>query len=146
VDEPAKRFVIKTTIAIVAIIVPVYMAVAAYYQVFPFFPGGGLAAGYHHTWHGQLPGTSFRLVLRLGSGGVDEPVGSISSPDLECTEVVYLQKADDPVTLRLDTSNSSVECQLASLFDSATISLTGNDSLRFSVDMLGDSESCDFSL
>lgn len=148
-DESWNMAKAKLIVAIAGIVISAYLAVAAGDHFFPFFPDShSLSPGYRHTWHGQvqLPGTSFHLVLTLGSGRVNQAVGSISSPDLGCAEVVYLQRADNPVILRLDSSGSSLGCELASYFDSATISLIDNNSLRFTVDMPGGPESCDFSL
>jgi hypothetical protein len=138
----------KLIVAIAGIVISAYLAVAAGDHFFPFFPNShSLSPGYRHTWHGQVPGTSFQLTLTLGAGHVNQRVGSISSPDLGCAEVVYLQNTDNPVTLRLDSSGASLGCDLASFFiGSATISLIDSSSLRFTVDMPGGPESCDFSL
>jgi hypothetical protein len=145
----------RLTVAIIGVVisaVSAYLVVAGGNNWWPFHPSGRhLSDGFRHTWYGQIPvplpgSSSVHLILKLGSGGVNEVVGSISSPELGCAAVVYLQKADAPVTLRLDTSDSPSGCELAKLFDTATISLLGDDALRFTVDVLGDPESCDFSL
>jgi hypothetical protein len=116
---------------------------------------GDLTPRYWYTWNGQIPVpmpipipgsspvTSIRLTLKLGPKGVDKAVGSISSPTLGCGEVVYLASADDPITLTLDTSDSSPECELLSVFDSAKIALISDNSLRCTVDVAGFEESCD---
>jgi hypothetical protein len=144
----------KLIVAIVGVFIAAisaYLVVANGDDFFPFYSHTrSLPAGYRHVWHGQVPvplpgSSSVHLTLKLGSGGVNKIVGSISSPELGCAAVVYLQKADSPVTLRLGASDSSA-CELASLFDTATISLIGDDLLRFTVDVVGDPESCDFSL
>jgi hypothetical protein len=133
----------------------IYINVGNARHFWPFPAKGVLAPPYWYTWNGQIPTpipipipgsspvTSIQLTLKLGPGGLDKAVGSISSPTFGCGEVVYLARANNPVTLRLDTADSSQECQLLSVFDSATISLASDKHLRFTVDLGGFQESCD---
>lgn len=150
-DDIAKRFAKLTLVVTISgIVISAFLTVAHGDHFWPFPSKGSLAASYQHVWNGQIPtpdpsASSIQLTLKLGSGGLNEAVGSISSTTLGCAEVVYLAKADDPVTLRLDTSGSSLECRVLSFFNDATISLVNDDLLQFTVDLFGVPESCDLS-
>ena len=127
-----------------------FLTVARAHHIWPFPTKGGLPASYQYTWNGQIQipflDMSVQLTLTLGSGGLNDSVGSISSSTLGCKETVYLANADDPVTLRLDTSSSSPECQLEGApFHDARISLIGSDLLRFTIDVFGRQQSCNLS-
>jgi hypothetical protein len=161
-ETTARRFVIGVILTVIGLILTAVFGVSDFYfnasnsrHSQPIPSKGGLTPPYWYTWNGQIPApipipipgsspvTSIQLTLKLGPGGLDKAVGSISSPTFGCGEVVYLARANDPITLRLDTSDSSQECQLLSVFDSATISLASDKHLRFTVDLGGFQESCD---
>jgi hypothetical protein len=132
-----------------------YAALGALVAVIAIFAGhfwppshSSLDAVYQHTWNGQISlpernSDSVDLSLALGAGGINQVVGSISSPTFGCADAVVLENGNGPVTLKLVASNSALTCQLLSFFNTASITLIGGDELQFSVTIFGMSVSCD---
>jgi hypothetical protein len=139
-------------VGVITLLVGTYIAVAAPKGLWPFSGqsngsyGGarGIPASYQHTWNGQiaLPEDAIALSLKLGAGGINAAIGSISSSTLGCAALVYLRNDSGPITLSLVASTSSGACGLVSLIGSASITLNNSYSLKFTVDLDGEQESC----
>jgi hypothetical protein len=107
-------------------------------------------------WHGSLDlppsaiampsGLTFNFTLKLHSGGLHSVVGSISSPQFDCSVAVSLDggSGNGPYVLGLTAPGNSVACQVVSEIQRTTVALTG-DLLQFTVQFDGGSESCDLS-
>jgi hypothetical protein len=134
-------------IALLALITGVYFGLASMNHAGSSNPaGGGIALAYRHTWSGQLNlplRMSVQLSLTLGSGGVGEDIGSISSSTFHCGAKVYLENTGSPVALKLVAFQALSPCKLVSLLDSVRVALISGDELNFSVTVARMSTGCD---
>jgi hypothetical protein len=69
---------------------------------------------YQGTWTGtvtQSNGTSFQLTLKIGSGSVENAIGSWQLPTFNCSGILILESGGGPLELYQETTfNGNGEC------------------------------------
>ena len=113
----------------------------------------GVPARIQGNWNGDVNVLSIGNVqvnLSLGSGSQGDQVGQISSATIGCQAAVFLDGTSgggpaSSVMLGIVVPSGQSDCELASLFTTATVTLESNDTLQFAVTSGLFSGSCDLS-